>query len=375
MLRKSLDGMISGAMIDHIGGGFHRYSVDRSWQIPHFEKMLYDNAQLCPLYAEASVQFDSPEYRDVAMGICDFVLRELKADNGAFFSSLDADSEGEEGKFYRWSKQEVAGLPASVDGSEIFAEVFRFDAAANFEGKYFAPDPRDTLTSVAKKRELTYAQLQQQLAPVRDALFQIRSKRKRPMTDIKILTAWNGLMIAGLADCGRLLRREDYIDAAATAARFVLKNLGDDRLRLKRSYAKGEAKLNAYLDDYAFFVSGLIALHKATQDDAWLSAATEVTQRQVDLFWDEKAGGFFFTSKDHPALIVRVKDPVDSAIPAGNSVAAENLRYLARQSHHAAFRPLLKETLLASESLIRRSPSAAPRITTVIANFLESPNN
>ena len=374
MLRKSLDGMISGAMIDHIGGGFHRYSVDRSWQIPHFEKMLYDNAQLCSIYAEASVQFDSQEYRDVAIGICDFVLRELKADGGAFFSSLDADSEGEEGKFYRWSKQEIADLAKRVDDLDLFVKVFRFDSTPNFETHYFAPDPRDTLTSIAKAQGLNYAQLQQKLSPVRDALFQIRSQRKRPMTDVKVLTAWNGLMISGLADCGRLLQRQDYSDAAAVAAKFILTKLGDDQSRLKRSYAKDEAKLNAYLDDYAFLVSGLIALHKATGDDAWLVKATEVTQRQIQLFWDEPTGGFFFTSKDHPELIVRVKDPVDSAIPAGNSVAAENLRYLANQSDKQEYRLRLKQTLLASEPLIRRSPSAAPRITTVIANFLDTPS-
>ncbi|WP_419189989.1 thioredoxin domain-containing protein [Stieleria marina] len=375
MVRKTLDGMLSGAMLDHLGGGFHRYSVDRKWQIPHFEKMLYDNGQLASVYAQAGVDFDSPEYRDVARQICDFVLRELKADGNAFYSALDADSDGEEGKFYRWTQAEVADMQSSVEGFANFATVFRLTAEPNFEGEYFAIDPRRSLTSIADERGTTYDELRKQLAPARSDLFRRRSTRSRPLTDVKILTAWNGLMIAGLADTGRLLHEPKYVRAAADAAEFVLRELADSDGRLKRSYAAGQAKLNAYVDDYAFLVSGLIALHRATDDVKWLTQANAITEQQIQWFGDDSGGGFFFTSSDHPSLIVRVKDPVDGAIPSGASVSAENLLYLLCHQPQPKFATKLMQTLNASAPLFRKSPSAAPRLAAVAAEFNDSKSN
>ncbi len=202
-------------------------------------------------------------------------------------------------------------------------------------------------------------------------MFDLRSQRQRPITDIKILTAWNGLMIAGLADAGRILKREDYTAAAIDAAEFLLAELRGEDGRLLRSYAAEEAKLNAYVDDYAFLASGLIALHRATGDDRWRDAAKEITDKQLVLFWDEVAGGFFFTSQDHPALIVRVKDPVDSAIPAGMSVSAENLQYLARELKETTYSDRLQQTLQSLVPLIRRAPAAAPRAAAVLAEYLD----
>ncbi|MCP4940990.1 MAG: thioredoxin domain-containing protein [Planctomycetaceae bacterium] len=371
MLLTTLDGMLSGAMYDHLGGGFHRYSVDGLWQIPHFEKMLYDNGQLASIYAEAYADTGNPEYRSVVEGICDFTLRELKAPGGAFYSALDADSEGEEGKFYRWTQEELDEAKLS-SGFELFKQVFRMNGPANFEGEYYAPAPGKALSSIATTRKTDFATLQRELDVTRKQLFQIRSKRVRPITDVKILTAWNGLMISGLADAGRILDRKDYIQAAANAANFILAELKTEQGRLLRSYAAGEAKLNAYLDDYAFLVSGLIALHRATGDEKWLQTAASLTDKQIELFADQRSGGFFFTSSDHPTLIVRVKDPVDSAIPSGMSVTAENLAYLAASEKASpAYKPALESTLKSLAPLMRRASSAAPRSAAALANYLE----
>jgi uncharacterized protein YyaL (SSP411 family) len=370
MLTKTLDGMLSGSMYDHLGGGFHRYSVDGLWQIPHFEKMLYDNGQLASVYAEAYADTGNNEYRRVVEGICDFTLRELKAPGGAFYSALDADSEGEEGKFYRWSQEDLDEFK-ETPGFDLFAKVFRFDGTPNFEVEYYAPAPGKSLTEIAVEQETDFETLNKNLDTTRNKLFQARSKRIRPITDVKILTAWNGLMIAGLADAGRILKREDYIKAASDAADFILRELSTKQGRLLRSYAADEAKLNAYLDDYAFLASGLIALHRATNDKRWLAAAKALTDKQIELFVDNNAGGFFFTSSDHPTLIVRVKDPVDSAIPSGMSVTAENLAYLTAKHADEGYDAQLKSTLKSLAPLMRRAPSATPRAAAVLAKYLE----
>jgi hypothetical protein len=370
MLTQTLDGMISGAMYDHLGGGFHRYSVDSRWQIPHFEKMLYDNAQLASVYAEAYHETQRGEYRSVVEGICDFVIRELRAPGGAFFSALDADSEGEEGKFYCWTRQELQAL-AGQEGMAEAIEIYHLGDEPNFEGEYYAPQPGTTLTAAAEQRGEDFATLHTRLAAARQAMFELRSRRQRPLTDVKVLTAWNGLMIAGLADAGRILQREDYLAAAATAADFLAANLRQPDGRLLRSYAAGQAKLNGYVDDYAFFANGLLALHRASGQERWLQLARQITDKQIELFWDQDSGGFFFTSRDHPSLIVRVKDPVDSALPSGNSVAAENLQYLAKTLAEEAYAERVTATLQSLIPLFRQSPAALPRAAVVLAEFLE----
>ena len=370
MLRQTLDGMLSGAMYDHLGGGFHRYSVDGMWQIPHFEKMLYDNGQLASLYSEAYADTENPEYRTVAEGICDFVLRELKADGGAFYSALDADSEGEEGKFYRWTKEELEEF-SSIDGFTTMKATFRL-SQPNFEEEFIAPAPGKALNVIAEEREQTLSQLIDELQPTRDAMLAVRNSRVRPLTDVKILTAWNGLMIAGLADSGRILQRDDYTDAAAQAAEFLLAELRTNDGRLRRSYAKNTAKLNAYADDYAFLVSGLLALHRATGEQRWLTEAQSLTQKQIELFWDDQNGGFFFTSSDHPTLIVRVKDPVDSALPAAMSVSVENLLALAELTKNESYIRYAEQCLKSLAPLTRRAPAATPRAAAALAAFLDA---
>lgn len=371
MALGSLDGMISGGMYDHLGGGFHRYSVDEKWQIPHFEKMLYDNGQLVSVYCEAYRRTGRQEYRQIVEATCDFVLRELTSPDGVFYSSLDADSEGEEGKFYRWTEQEISKY-ADVEGFDQFRSVYRLEGEPNFEGEFFVPDPGCTLTEFAKRESVNLSELYEKISSSRERMFQDRQERVRPLTDIKVLTGWNGLMIQGLADAGRILERKDYTAAALKAMRFLMQHSRSGDGRLLRTHAKGKASLNAYLDDYAFLAAGLIALHRSLDDERLLTIAATLTDKQIELFWDEQAGGFFFTSKDHPELIVRLKDPVDSAIPSGLSVTAENLLYLSRRGLDRDYSNRLKLTLQSITPLMRRAPAAATRAAAVMGELLES---
>ncbi len=371
MLVKTLDSMIAGGIYDHVGGGFHRYSTDRFWRIPHFEKMLYDNGQLAQLYATAFQATGRKEYRTIAEGTCDFVIRELSAPGGAFYASLDADSEGEEGRFYRWDKEQLNKIEKSTQGYGLFSEVYGFSVAPNFDGKYYAPQPGKSLTQVAEERRQPLDALALSLAEVRKALFELRAKRVRPQTDVKVLTSWNGLMIAGLADAGRILNREDYLKAASKAAEFVLKELKTHDGRLLRSYALGESKLQGYLDDYAFLVHGLLRLHLATKEDRWLEQAIELTKTQTRFFCNEESGGFFYTASDHPELLVRFQDPTDGVIPSGNSVTASNLIYITYNAKRVEFEEPLRRVLLSAVSLIEKNPRAATLMSAQIGNWLD----
>lgn len=371
MLVKTLDSMVAGGIYDHLGGGFHRYSVDRFWRIPHFEKMLYDNGQLAQLYASAFEATGSEEYRMIAEGTCDFVLREITAPGGAFYSSLDADSEGEEGKFYRWDKGELEIATKRDSTIDAFLSVYGLKSSPNFEGKYFAPQPGKPLTQIAKEKSQTLDVFVNSLKTAKESLLEIRSKRIRPSTDVKILTSWNGLMIAGLADSGRILKRQDYIDAAAKAAEFVLRELKTSEGRLLRSYALGEGKLSGYLDDYAFLVHGLLRLHLATQEERWLLQAVELSRTQLRFFANEQIGGFYYTANDQAELIARFQDPVDGVIPSGNSVTASNFMYLTYVAKRAEFDPPLKRVLLSSFSLLRKNPRSASLMSAQLDNWLD----
>ena len=371
MLTKTLDAMAGGGVYDHLGGGFHRYSTDRFWRIPHFEKMLYDNGQLAQLYANAFDATGRAEYRMVAEGICDFVIRELSAPGGAFYASLDADSEGEEGKFYRWELEEVGSMAKSINGLKLFSEVYGFTSPPNFDGKYFAPQPGKSLTQVAEEKNLSVDALVLALGESKKSLFEARAKRARPPTDVKVLTSWNGLMIAGLADAGRILKREDYVQAASKAAEFVLRELKNKDGRLLRSHALGQSKLLGYLDDYAFLVHGLLRLHKATQDDKWLEQAIALTGTQIQFFRNEQTGGFYYTASDHAELIARFQDPIDGVIPSGNSITASNLLYLTYIAKRPEFGEPLRRVLLSSLSLLGKNPRGATMMSAQLGNWLD----
>ncbi|MDB4338996.1 thioredoxin domain-containing protein [Rubripirellula sp.] len=370
MLMGTLDGMIRGGMYDHLGGGFHRYSVDPRWEIPHFEKMLYDNAQLASVFAEASVRTGNAEYRLIAEGICDFVLREMRDGEGGFYSSIDADSDGEEGKYYRWTEEELKAFQ-SLSKYDQFASIYQLDGEPNFEADFFVLSPRENLAVTAASEGVTVAELVGRMKPIYSALLEARGQRQRPITDTKILTAWNGLMIASLADVGRLLNRKDYLRAAVEALDFLLEKSRNDEGRLLRSYARGEAKLDGYLDDYAFLISGVLALHRATEDARLIEVASQLMDMQIQWFWDDEEGGFFFTASDHPESIVRLKNPVDGAIPSGISVSAENLRYLIKHGADRGYAERLDLTFRSVMPLVTQAPVAATRLAAVATEIVD----
>ncbi len=350
MVKNTLEKMALGGMYDHLGGGFHRYSVDRFWAIPHFEKMLYDNGQLASVYAEAYELDPKPEYKRVVEGMLEFVEREMTAPEGGFYSALDAESEGVEGKFYRWEKDEVEKILG--DEFKLFAEAYRLNEAPNFEKEYYAPQLTKFLDDATDEK----------LKAARKKLFDVRAKRPRPLLDNKILTGWNGMMIRGFADAGRVFKNDHYKDVAAKAAIFVIEKLTNEEGRLWRTHTDGESKLNAYLQDYACLVDGLLALHQATGDQKWIEFAKKYQSKQDELFWDEKAGGYFYTSKDHETLIIRTKRAVDGAQPSGSSVAANNLLYLAKATGDKTYEDRALKTVLSASGIIGQYPTISPRM-------------
>jgi len=331
--------------------------------------MLYDNGQLASVYSDAYAITGRAGLKRIVDEMLAFVLRELTDPGGAFYAALDAESEDEEGKFYRWDKQEVLAL-LEPDEFALAAEIYGLDEPPNFEDHYYVLQLSAPLAETAKAKGLGEDELDQQLAPIRAKLLASRNKRPRPFTDTKILTSWNGLMIRGFADAGRNFEDQAYLDAAAKAADFVLAKLRTKDGRLLRTYSKGQAKLNAYLNDYAFLVDGLIALHRATGDEQWLQTADELTEKQLELFWDQAHGGFYFTSGDHESLLARGRDPVDGAEPSGNSVAAENLVYLGEHLHRQEYLDKAKATIQYASGLLQRAPAAAPRTVIAFAEWM-----
>jgi uncharacterized protein len=312
MTSATLRAMASGGMYDQVGGGFARYSVDERWLVPHFEKMLYDNALLARAYLHGWQVTGDELFRRVACETLDWALREMRGPEGGFLSALDADSEGVEGRFYVWSLAELR----STLGEDAGAAIAYFGAtdSGNFEGANIltrgAEEPAD-------------------LQAIREHLYEVRRHRVWPGIDDKRLTAWNALMISALADAGAVLERDDYLDAASACASFVLSELRGPDGRLLRSWKDGEAKLNGYLEDHAFLVEALISLYEATFDERWFAAAREIADFTIEHFADEENGGFFETAGYHERLVARRKDLEDNPIPAGNSSAAYGLLRLA----------------------------------------------
>jgi len=362
MLVGTLEKMAAGGIRDHVGGGFHRYSTDRYWRIPHFEKMLYDNAQLASVYAETYRATGREDFKQVVQEMLSFVAREMTDPAGGFYSALDAETDAQEGAYYVWTREELKKL-LTADEFALLADVYGVAAGPNFEEHSVLLLARP-LAQSAKKHRSTEAELEGRLAPIRQKLLAAREKRKRPLTDTKVLTSWNGLMIRGLADAGRLFEEPKYVDAAGRAADFALRKLRSSEGRLLHAYSGGKAKLNAYLDDYAFLVDGLIALHQATGEARWLQAAEELTATQIEQFWDAEEGGFFFTSNDHEELLARSKDPADSVTPSGNAVTAGNLVYLSQALSKPEYLERAHKTVSAFAGFLAQAPASMPRMAT-----------
>ncbi len=330
MVTKTLDQLAIGGIYDQIGGGFHRYSVERTWTVPHFEKMLYDNGQLVELYAKAYRVTQKPLYRRIVTETLDYIEREMTSPYGAFYSSQDAETHHEEGRSYVWTPKELAdALPVQAE-LDFIKKIYVPDNRVNFEEKYHILRWTYTPDLVAKDLGMTEAELYKKLDPIRKKLFDAREKRDKPFLNKIALTAWSGLMIAGYAEAGRCLNEPKYLKIAAEAADFVLKHQLTKDGRLLRTYgaapgAPPKAAVNGYLEDYAFLTHGLLTLHEATKDKRWLDAAKKLTDTMIAAHGDKKIGGYFYTAHDHEKFFARSKDQYDGVQPSGNSMAARNL--------------------------------------------------
>jgi uncharacterized protein YyaL (SSP411 family) len=311
MAVETLEKMARGGIYDQVGGGFHRYAVDNVWLVPHFEKMLYDNAQLSQIYLDGYRISGQELFRRVAEQTLDYVLREMTSEQGGFYAAQDADSEGEEGKFYVWTPDEIRAVLAP-DDAELAQRYFGIAEGGNFEGK-------SILTLAGDPGEYT-----EDIKRIRDELYAARAKRIWPHRDEKIITSWNGMTIRALAEGGLVLGRQDFIDTAAKCAGFLKRDVDVDGV-LHRSYGGGSARIPAFLEDYAQLIDGLMRLYEATLDLEWLTWAQDLTERMVNLFADEEEGGFYDTSRQHDQLAIRPRELQDGATPCGSSVAADIL--------------------------------------------------
>ena len=322
MAELTLTRMARGGMYDQVGGGFHRYSTDARWLVPHFEKMLYDNALLSRSYLHAYQLTSKPLYRRIAEETLDYVLREMTDPGGGFYSTQDADSEGVEGKFFVWTPREVLEVLGDAEGG-LFNRYFGVTAGGNFEGHNILHIPVEP-AQVAQELGLGEGELEVAIQEGRRKLYPARERRVHPGRDEKVLTAWNGLMLRSFAEGAAVLGRGDYLSAAISNAEFVLERLRRDG-RVLRSYKGGDARLLGFLEDYSMLMDGLIALYEATFDLRWLDEARALADSMVDLFWEETEGVFYDTGRDHERLIVRPRDSFDNAMPSGGSVAADVL--------------------------------------------------
>ena len=369
MVNQTLHKMAFGGIYDHLGGGFHRYSTDERWLVPHFEKMLYDNALLGQAYINAFQVTGVLLYRKVVEETLDFVTREMRDVGGGFYSTIDADSEGEEGKFYVWSRREFDEVVG--DGSSILARYFDITDEGNFEGQNILNVPQFP-DSFAEEEGISPEQLEGWVSDARPRLLERRETRVRPGRDDKILTDWNGLMLRTYAEAAACLGRDDYRHIAESNAQFMLSVMWDGD-RLLHAFKDGSARFNAYLDDYANLADGLLALYELTFEERWLEKCIELAQHMIDNFWDEEHGGCFFTSNDHEALVARTKEYFDNATPSGNSVAANLLARLGRLLDRGDFTEKSERICRSVGQYVGRFPSSFGRMLAA-GDFLIGPS-
>lgn len=356
IVETSLQHMADGGIYDQLGGGFHRYSVDAEWLVPHFEKMLYDNALLSRLYLHAYLLTGKPSYRRVVEETLDYVVREMTSPEGGFYSTQDADSEGEEGKFFLWTSDEIEKLLPAQDAA-LFMMYYDVTQRGNFEEKNILHITWDT-QKIADEVHMRVEEVQDSLKRSRQQLFQTREQRIKPGRDEKILTSWNGLMLRSFAETARYLNRSDYLQVAIQNANFLLSRLREQNGRVLRTYKDGRAHLKGFLEDYVFLADGLLALYEASFEMRWFVEARALMEQAITLFADEQNGGFFDTGNDADALVSRPKDIMDNAIPAGNSVAAEVLLRLAAFTGEEAYRKRADDYLRSIADIMVQHPQA-----------------
>lgn len=351
MVEKTLSAMRSGGMYDHIGFGFHRYSTEPTWRIPHFEKMLYDQAMLAMAYTEAFQATGKSEYAQTANEILTYVMRDMTAPNGGFYSAEDADSEGQEGKFYLWTDKEIHQILKKAD-ADLFIRVFGIEP--DKDNILYLKKP---LSETAAELKLPVKELENRLRSSRDTLFAIREKRIHPHKDDKILTDWNGLMIAAFAKAAQVFDEPKYTETAQKATDFILKNLRGKDGRLIHRFRDGQASINAHADDYAFLTWGLLELYEANFDTGLLQTALDLNSDFDKHFWDAKDGGYYFTADDGEELLTRQKEVHDGAYPSANSVAVLNLLRLGRITANADFDEKAAALSRAFGGDVKRQPS------------------
>lgn len=369
VVESSLQHMANGGIYDQLGGGFHRYSVDAQWLVPHFEKMLYDNALLSRLYLHAYLVTGDPSYSRIVEETLNYVVREMTAPEGGFYSTQDADSEGKEGKFFLWSAEEIKEALLPEDVANVIS-YYGVTERGNFEGENILYVPEDA-QKVADDMQISLEELQASLAHGREILFKRRERRVKPARDEKVLTAWNGLMLRSFAEAARYLSRPDYLQVAINNANFLLEKLRKNG-RLLRTYKDGQARLNGYLEDYAFLADGLLALYQASFDPRWFAEARALMDQAIVLFADEKNGGFFDTGSDHEELVSRPKDIMDNATPAGNSVAIDVLLRLAAFTGEQAYRQRADDYLRSMSDILVEHPLAFGHIISALDFALSS---
>lgn len=368
MVERTLQAMRRGGMYDHVGFGFHRYSTEPTWLVPHFEKMLYDQALLAMAYTEAFQATGKEEYEETAREIFTYVLRDMTSASGGFYSAEDADSEGEEGKFYLWSEKEIRQALGKED-ADLFVKVFGVQSGGNFTEQSTGNKPGTNILYLSKPLRETAAdlklpeqQLRNRLELSRQKLFAVREKRIHPGKDDKILVDWNGLMIAALAKGAQAFNEPKYLEAAMRAADFIQRNVRTSDGRLLHRYRDGQANIKAHAEDYAFLIWGLLELHEATFQINYLRAALDLNNELLKHFWDANRGGFYFSADDGEALLVRSKEIYDGAIPSGNSVAMLNLLRLGRITANTDFEQKAAAIGRAFSGEIKSSPSASTQL-------------
>ncbi len=363
MAVTTLRRMAAGGIRDHLAGGFHRYSVDERWLVPHFEKMLYDNALLANVYLDAYRASGEADLREVAEETLDFLLNDMRSPDGVFYSARDADSEGEEGKYYVWAAGEVeAALGAEASG--VFSRAYGVTAGGNFEGSniLWLPHEREAL---ARSEGMRPDELRAKLTDARGALLEVRARREAPFRDEKVLAGWNGLALRALAEAGGALARADYVEAATAGAGFLLRALRKNGA-LMHTFKDGEAKIPAFLEDHAALGNALLSLHEATLDPRWLDEARWCCRQTLERFWDEGAGLFHDTADGGESLFLRPRDPMDNATPSGNSLAAE---LLARAGHlfgEASYGLVARQVVERDLDAMGRYPTAFGRLLAVV---------
>ena len=387
MALTTLQAMARGGMYDHIGGGFHRYSVDGQWRVPHFEKMLYDQAQLVTSYLDAFQVTHDDFYAHIARETLDYVLREMTDQDGGFYSAEDADSpepenpaHASEGAFYLWTKKEIENI-LQADNAKVFCRHFGVEEYGNAlsdpQGEFLGKNilfASFTMEQTAKFFSMDEAEARGMIEEGRGKIFAARSQRPRPLRDDKVITGWNGLMISAYARASHILREPRYAEAARHAAQFVARTLYDSLSKtLHRRYRDGETKFKAQLDDFAFFIQGLIDLYEATFDIEWLKLALELHGTQVSSFWDSSGGGFFDFSGEDKSILLRTKETYDGAEPAGNSVAALNLVRLTQMTGDNILMKQTEATMNSFHALLQQAPHLMPQMMAALESFLGAP--